>query len=205
MVMKHIYALACILIGWCTAQTGARYLIITHDRYYDAIQPLAAWKNEKGVKSKIVCLSETGADSTQIKNFIMNAYATWEIKPEYVLLVGNDTEIRQVRYTHPLGDVYTDNYYTNMTGDFHNEIIPGRLWVYDTLHVQTIVAKILAYEKNPWCHDTLWFQRGVTIVNEDEDSLPADSVYWSDTRYAPVDATSRIRVHRLTRPEFRRR
>lgn len=167
-----------------SAQTGAQYLIITHDDYYQTIQPLAEWKQQKGLKSKIVRLSEIGSDSIPIRNYIRNAYNTWEVKPEYVLLVGNDNQIPQVRIIHPLGDVYTDNYYTNVTGDFYNEIIPGRFWVYDTSHVKTLVAKVIMYEKYPSQDDTLWYKCGVTIVNEDEDTCPADSVYWSDSRYA---------------------
>jgi len=182
--MKLAIPIILILMILGSAQTGARYLIITHDDYYESIQPLAEWKRQKGLKSKVVRLSETGADSTQIRNYIRNAYNTWDIKPEYLLLVGNDTQIKQVRFMLPLGDVYTDNYYADMIGDFHNEIIPGRFWVYDTNHVKTIVAKVLAYEKYPSQQDSFWYKRGVTIVNEDEDSFPADSVYWADARYA---------------------
>jgi hypothetical protein len=182
--MRRISFLVTITLLLSFAQTGARYLIITHDDYVDAIQPLAVWKREKGLRTQVVPLSQTGSDSTQIRAYIQNAYNTWDIKPEYVLLVGNDTQIRQVRYIHTLGDVYTDNYYTNISGDFRNEIIPGRFWVYDTLHVKTIVAKVIAYEKNPDMQSTSWFESGVTIVNEDEDSFPADSVYWADARHA---------------------
>jgi hypothetical protein len=66
-------------------ETGARYLIITPDAYFDILQPLAQWKTQKGMKAKIVTLSETGSDSTQIRNYIMNAYNTWSIQPEYLL------------------------------------------------------------------------------------------------------------------------
>jgi len=41
-------------------EVGARYLIITHDNYYEALQPLAEWKTQKGMKAKIVKLSEIG-------------------------------------------------------------------------------------------------------------------------------------------------
>jgi hypothetical protein len=60
-------------------ETGARYLIITPDAYRAALQPLALWKTQKGMKAKIVTLSETGTDSTQIRSYIVNAYNTWSI------------------------------------------------------------------------------------------------------------------------------
>ncbi|MEO0138053.1 MAG: C25 family cysteine peptidase [candidate division WOR-3 bacterium] len=167
------------------AQTdGARYLIITHDNYYNALKPLAAWKTQKGYKAKIVKLSEIGNDSTQIKNYIINAYNNWEMKPEYLLLVGNKYQLPFPRMGQTgYGVYYSDNYYTNVTGDFRNEIIPGRLWVFDSSEVKTIVAKILGYERNPYQGDTSWYRKGTTIVNEDNSPPYADSVYWADARF----------------------
>ncbi|MCK4673765.1 hypothetical protein KAT67_07265, partial [candidate division WOR-3 bacterium] len=166
-------------------ETGARYLIITHDSYYDALIPLAEWKTQRGIKAKIVRLSEIGSDSTEIKDYVTNAYNNWEIEPEYLLLVGNKYQLPFPRMMQHSAICYSDNYYTNVTGDFHNEIIPGRFWVNDTFQIKTIVAKVLGYEKNPYLEDSLWFRKGVTIVNEEEQGQPpSDSVYWADARYA---------------------
>ncbi|MCK4255891.1 hypothetical protein KAX35_03300, partial [candidate division WOR-3 bacterium] len=76
----------------CFADKG-RYLIITPDAYYDAILPLAEWKTKKGMLTKVAKLSETGSSSAQIRSYITNAYNTWEPRPEYVLLVGDDNII----------------------------------------------------------------------------------------------------------------
>ncbi|HEC78924.1 MAG TPA: hypothetical protein ENI34_07260, partial [candidate division WOR-3 bacterium] len=166
------------------AQTGARYLIITHDDFYNKIKPFARWKTTKGLKTKIVKLSDIGNGPEQIKNYITDVYNTWDIKPQYLLLVGSPNKIPFPSINYQ-GYVYeSDNYYTNVTGDFHNELLPGRFWVDDTLEARTIVAKVLSYEKCMTAIDSFWYRGGVTIVNEDEDSFPADSVYWADVRYA---------------------
>ncbi len=162
---------------------GAHYLIITYDDFYNAVKPLAEWKTQKGVKAKIVKISEIGNDSTLIKNYVRIAYNSWPIKPEYLLLVGDKQKIPFPLIIWNSFHSHSDNYYTNITGDFHNEIIPGRLWVSDTLEAKTVVAKILIYEREPLLADSLWFKTGVTVVNEDQDSFPADSVYWSDAHY----------------------
>jgi len=168
-------------------QTGARYLIITHDNYYSALQPLARWKTQKGMKAKIVTLSETGSDSTEIRNYIVNAYNTWDIRPEYLLIVGNKYQVPFPRFVHAVSLVsYSDNYYANVEGDFHNELYHGRLWVSDTIQAKTVVAKILGYEKDPevW-PDSLWFRKGTTIVNEWEQGQPSSAaLYWADARIA---------------------
>lgn len=182
MKVTMVSLLLCIMSEFLTArQTGARYLIITHDDYYDAISSLANWKTQKGLKAKIVRLSEIGSDSIQIRNYIVNAYNTWEIKPEYLLLVGDKY---QLPFPQRLGVqmCHTDNYYTNVIGDFHNEIIPGRFWVSDTLEAKTVVAKVMSYENDPYIEDSLWFGRGVTIINLDYDTLPGDSNYYNVTR-----------------------
>jgi hypothetical protein len=181
-----IFSLFIILSTQLLAQeTGARYLIITHDSYYDALMPLAEWKRMKGFKTKIVTTAEIGSSSTEIRDYVVNAYNTWEITPEYLLLVGNKYQIPFPRMIQHSTICHSDNYYTNVSGDFHNEIIPGRFWVNDTIEAKTVVAKVLGYEKDPFLQNQLWFRKGVTIVNEYEQGQPpSDSVYWDDARYA---------------------
>ncbi len=171
-----------ISIGYAQ-DDGAQYLIITHDDYYDIVKPLAQWKTQKGIRAKVVRTSDIGSDSIQIRSFIANAYYNWPIRPEYVLLVGNDDQIPFPRMLQHSYICHSDNYYTNVTGDFHNEIIPGRFWVNNTAEAKTVVAKVLHYERHPYLLDSLWFRKGVTIVNEDQDSTTSDSIYWADARY----------------------
>jgi len=175
-------ALSLIIGIWIITQAqeiGARYLIITHDNYYDLIQPLANWKHKKGMRAKIVRLSQIGGTAVEIRNYIFNAYNTWPCKPEYILFVGapNFLPFPQV------GTTYSDNYYTNMDGDIYNEILSGRLTVHSTYEAQTVVNKILLYERTPDTTDSLWFRKACLIVNTCGNSFD-DSIYWSDARHA---------------------
>ena len=89
-----LVAFAMLATNLASAQeSGARYLIITHDQYYEVLQPLAQWKTQKGVKAKVVKLSDIGYDSVQIKNYITDAYNTWPVTPEYALFVGNKYQL----------------------------------------------------------------------------------------------------------------
>ncbi len=164
---------------------GARYLIITHDSYANVLQPLADWKTQKGYKAKIVTLSDIGgSDSVSIRNYVVNAYNTWQMKPEYLLLVGNPDQIPFPMFWEPdFRFGYSDNFYTDVWGDFHNEILPGRFWVYNTSEVMTVIDKVMNYDKLPYLSDPAWFKKGTTIVNEDG-TWHGDSIYWSDARYA---------------------
>ncbi len=177
--MKTITLLLSVLCITAAAQeTGARYLIITHDNFYNDIMPLATWKHKKGMRTKVVPLSQIGSSTTAIKNYVTNAYNTWPVRPEYLLLVGAPNYIPFPQ----IGGWYTDNYYTNVTGDIYNEILSGRLTVHSTTETQTVVNKILAYERDPNTTDSLWFKKACLIVNRDYD--PDDSIYFSDAYHA---------------------
>jgi hypothetical protein len=180
MGMKRIPILLFIAFAAIFAQApGARYMIITHDNFYDDILPLAAWKHRKGITTKIAKLSEIGSDSVSIRNYIINAYNTWEIKPEFLLLVGAPNFI-----PFPVINGWnTDNYYTNInTTDIYNEILSGRLTVHNTTEIQTVVHKILLYERAPYTVDSLWFKKACLIVRNDYDT--GDTVYWNDVHHA---------------------
>jgi hypothetical protein len=154
---------------------GARYLIIAPDAFYDALLPLAEWKTQKGMLAKIVTLSETGSNPSQIKAYIQNAYNNWDIKPEFVLLAGG--------YSYIPRPTENDHYYVMLDADEHDDIVVGRFPADNLTQIQTMVSKTLGYEKNPYMEDSLWFKKGVTIVREDYDP-PDDSIYHDDALYA---------------------
>ena len=105
--MKKILIALVIFCATSFAQeTGARYLIITHDNYYNYIQPLAQWKHKKGMRTKVVKLSQIGSSASQIKTYITTAYNNWQIPPEFLLLVGAPNYLP---FPYVSG-TYSDNY-----------------------------------------------------------------------------------------------
>ncbi|MEO0190904.1 MAG: C25 family cysteine peptidase [candidate division WOR-3 bacterium] len=123
-----------------------------------------------GYKTKIVRVpSELAQNATAIRNYIVNAYNTWQIRPEFILFAGAPNYIPWSISTSPYGD----NNYTNMDGDIYNEILSGRLNVHSVSEAQTVVAKMLRYERYPDISDPLWFKKGCLIVRDiqDDDSI----------------------------------
>ncbi len=161
------------LFNFCFALTGAKYLIITPDNFVSAVQPLADWKTKKGMKAKVVPLSVTGSSASQIKTYIVNAYNTWDIRPEYILLAGSSVPVS--------GN--TDDYYANITGSYRIELSIGRFPATSVTQIQNIVAKTLAFERTPCSTDSTWLMKGTTIVREDGSSS-SDPIYWANARYA---------------------
>lgn len=179
--MRRLMVILCsVALTFLVAQSsGAEYLIITHDNYWSDIQPLAQWRNRAGLRTKVVRLSQIGSSASQIYSYIYNAYYNWTIKPKFILFVGAPNYI-----PYPtIGTVYTDNYYTNMDGDVYNEILSGRLTVHSSTECQTVVEKILHYERYPDTTNDSWFGKACLIANFDNDPTD-DSIYINDVRYA---------------------
>lgn len=167
------------------AGQGARYLIITADVLAPSIQPLADWKQVSGMSSKIARLSQVGTDTTAIKNYIRTAYNTWEVKPEFVLLVGSPNLLPSRLYReggHGGYSYSTDNLYGDINGDGLMDIPVGRFPAKSTAQLDVMVAKTLAYERKPDLTDTLWMRRMTTVCRDagDDDA----HVYWGDIRNA---------------------
>lgn len=157
------------------AERGAKYLIIAADAFTDIVQPLAQWRTKKGLLAKVVSVSQAGGSASAIQSYIRNAYNTWPVQPEFVVLVGGPAQV-------PPYNSSTDCPYGDMTGDYLMEISVGRLYATTARECSLQVNKVLAYEKPVWTGDTLWFLRGTTCVREDNSA--DDTIYWNDTRLA---------------------
>ncbi|MEO0216763.1 MAG: C25 family cysteine peptidase, partial [candidate division WOR-3 bacterium] len=138
-------------------------LIITPNSFYNAVLPLADWKEKKGWKVTVARLSDIGGNNpTAIKNYIADAYHNWSPKPEYVILIGDHDSLKPASYLAPPGP--TDYPYTLIDGDdFLGELLIGRLSVVSVSELNMVVAKILGYEKNPYTSETQWFKRALMV------------------------------------------
>ncbi|MEO0122693.1 MAG: C25 family cysteine peptidase [candidate division WOR-3 bacterium] len=142
-------------------------LIITPNSFYNAVLPLADWKEKKGWKVTVAKLSETGNTATAIKNYITNAYYNWNPPPEYVILVGDKDSVP----CFTVSSNPTDHPYTTIKGnDFLSDFFIGRLSVANINDLNTVIAKIVNYERNPYTTDTLWFKRTLMVAGNYPDN-----------------------------------
>lgn len=160
-------------------ERGADYLIITHDDFYNQVLDLAAWKNQKGLLSKIVKTSQIGVDPTadDIADYIQDAYENWLTVPSYILLVGDSNHIPPHYITpHPSDrhgnfEIPTDLHYVTVEGnDYFQDIYIGRLSVNTIAQATTIVNKILEYERNPPDDADFYNQITACAQFQDEDT-----------------------------------
>ena len=130
------------------------------------LEILFDWRHRSGYVVNYVSTNTTGNSTSSIKNYISNAYSTWEHPPEYVALVGDANG----SYSIP---TYFENYssyngegdhpYSQLVGnDLLPEIIIGRLSFSSTTELATMINKTVQYESNPYMSQN-WFHSASVV------------------------------------------
>ena len=142
------------------SESNHDYFIITSSEFVDEFQPLADWKNRKGVRTEIatiedISLSYSGSDlQEKIKNFIIDMEATYGA---IYFLLGGDTNVvpHELLTTDSIlgpldGEpIPSDLYYSDLNDDLYSDVFVGRAPAENEDEVTTFVNKVLNYEKNP--------------------------------------------------------
>lgn len=173
------------------------YLIISVDKYAEAVDRFAAWKELLGFRVHKVLKGSWNSD--EVKAEVEKAYAE---NPAlyYLLIVGDHDDVPGQYMEHHADDGdfsvhYTDLYYGCMDGedDETPDIYRGRLSVSSSEEAATVVDKIIGYEKRPPT-DAGFYERGVNCADYlDNDNGVADD--YEDRRY--VQTAEEIRAYML--------
>lgn len=122
-----------------------RLLIIAHAQFMEAMQPFVAWKKTIGRPTEMVDVASIGSTPSVIKDYILNYYNTNGLT--HLLIVGDHQHVPSYNNTSSGG--YSDNYYGYLAGnDSYNEVFVGRFSVESVAHVQTMVQRVLTYERD---------------------------------------------------------
>ncbi|UCG43339.1 MAG: hypothetical protein JSU73_01600, partial [candidate division WOR-3 bacterium] len=149
------------------------YLVIVPDDFYDQVLPLAEWKEQKGFRVWVRKTSETGNLRDEIRDYIQNAYETWEPVPSYVVLVGAVSKIPA--FITGGTPCVTDHPYACVDGDdFLADLFVGRLPAANASELATMVAKTTGYEMTPEMSDPDWYKRALMVgTSYQEGGTPA--------------------------------
>ncbi|MBN2342260.1 MAG: hypothetical protein JXX29_06895 [Deltaproteobacteria bacterium] len=140
---------------------GADYLVIIDDTVYstdcmdggqNAVDNLLQWKEQKGYSTYVAKMSEIGATSAEVKEYIRNAYTFWQIPPAYVLIIGDgDTVPSNEIILSPTSSYFTDFPYSLTDGeDYWADIEMGRISVTaGSTECVNAINKMLLYDRNP--------------------------------------------------------
>lgn len=135
-------------------ETGCEYLIIVPN---DAVfsqwaDTIKKFRTEQGILTEVVTLAEIGGNTTtQIENYINNAYNTWSIPPAAFLMMADHGTNAATQIPAPIWDSYcvSDNIYADVDNDDMPEIAHARMTAQTAAHLKTMVEKFIGYETNP--------------------------------------------------------
>jgi hypothetical protein len=129
-----------------TKDPGCDYLIITHQNFYSQAKDLADWKHRTGFLTKVVNVTDIGSTYQQIRSYLQNAYASWDPRPSYVLLIG-DANLVPTTY---MNGVPTDLWYAAVNGsDYFPDLCIGRMPADTPAEATVMIQKTLTYEQTP--------------------------------------------------------
>ena len=123
---------------------------------------LLNWKHQKGFEVNTQGFN-SGTSSSTIKSYIQDAYDNWDNPPEFVCLVGDAGGSYDIPTGYMSGGP-GDQYYTLLEGnDILADVFIGRLSFNSLFELQTIVYKILYYEKEPYLGQTAWYRKALLV------------------------------------------
>jgi hypothetical protein len=154
--------------GWSSPANAVDYLIVAPDTLADAASTLAAYRQQKGLRTAVARLDDVYNEFSYgiptpyaIKRLLATALSQWKVKPRYAVLIGDGTyDYRDLLQKHdnlmpPLlvgtgfGLFCSDSAYGDVNSDGQPEIAVGRLPVQTADQLLALVNKIKAYEAQP--------------------------------------------------------
>ena len=130
------------------------------------VEELMNWKKRVGFDVQYVSSSSIVNNRNNLKNYIEDAYESWENPPVHVTIVGDVTGSYDIPTWTESYSGYSgegDQPYTTLEGnDVYPEVFIGRMSFSTSSHLNTIISKTLNYESNPYMSEN-WFQRACLV------------------------------------------
>jgi hypothetical protein len=130
------------------------------------VEELMDWKHRVGYEVNYVNSSNVVNNRNNLKNYIDDAYETWDNPPVHVTIVGDaegpyDIPTWTDSWSSYNGD--GDHPYSTLEGnDQFPDLFLGRLSFDTSSDLQTIIGKTLNYESSPYMGEN-WFQRACLV------------------------------------------
>lgn len=126
------------------------------------VEELFDWKRRIGYEVNYISSSNVVNNKNNLKNYIENAYETWENPPEYVTIIGDAEGSYDIPTWNESWSGYYgegDHPYSQLEGnDQYPEVFLGRISFDTQSHLTTQISKLLNYESSPYMGEN-WFTR----------------------------------------------
>ncbi|MBN1326410.1 MAG: choice-of-anchor D domain-containing protein, partial [Candidatus Cloacimonetes bacterium] len=148
-------------------QPSCLFIYANNSQVLPSLQELIDWRHQKGFQVVAVSTAVTGTTNSAIKNYIQNAYNSWENPPEFIILVGDASGSFTIPTWFESWSGYSgegDHPYTQLEGnDILADAYIGRISINTEAQLQTIINKILKYEKEPYLGNINWFRNALLV------------------------------------------
>jgi len=145
------------------------YLIIGPESLInsESLTNFAQWKKYKGYDVIIQNITDVGSTPDQIRDFIINAFQSWQRPPSFVLFVGDTDTIPNI-VGMTVDSPATDLYYACMDDtDYVPDIGIGRFSVRTVQQLNNVVAKTLVNEIATWTGGNDWIKKAAFMAGWD--------------------------------------
>jgi len=135
-----------------TVEEDGKMLIICHNAFLNEMQDFVTHKNNKGLTTELVSMSNVGSTANHVATYIQNRFNS-DNTLTFVLLVGDHAQVP----TLMVSNGGSDPSFSLVSGsDNYPDIIIGRFSAENVNQVRTMVARSIAYENmsvQPWFHN----------------------------------------------------
>ena len=160
---------------------GADYIIITHNSFMPDVQPLADFRSQQGLRTKVVDVQNIYDEFNHgilnpkaIREFLSYAYHNWQPPaPTYVLLVG-DTDIKnKIDFVPTMqvqvpgyGSSASDHQFVTFRGeDSFPDMLIGRMPANNRVDARIFVERVINYERAS--NVDSWHKRFLMLAGSD--------------------------------------
>lgn len=148
-------------------ETLPKMLVICYDSFVPQMRNFIIHKNNLGIPTTLVKMSDVGTTANDLKAYIQNAYDN-DNDLTYVLLVGDYPQIPSPIFSYNYGLDYQgamDPVLSLVSGnDNYPDIVVGRFCASTNDQVKTMVEKVITYEN---LLNSNWFHDGIGIAYDD--------------------------------------
>lgn len=157
-------------------------LVIAYGDFMDEMQPFVEWKRQSGIPTTLANMSTVGSTHAHIKSYVQSFYDSPTNNLTYLLLVGDAEQVpTYVKNYGDNGNGGTDPMYGLLAGsDQYPEVIVGRFSGSTDAHIETMVTRMINYEKTPPTNGT-WYTRACGIASDEGDGSGLNG--WRDRVY----------------------
>jgi hypothetical protein len=202
--------------------SGADYVIITHDKFRSPADRLANYRSGHGLETMVVDIqdvydefSHSVYDPRAIKKFIAHTFFNWRKRPLYFLLFGDTTYLMNkdvaadatlesyipsyMVNTKSFGMTSSDNYFACVSGDDAlPDVYLGRLPANTLDDAETMVEKIISYETQGRAEE---WRRHITLASGNGEFFDVSAQNLVDNYLPKWLVTSRLSTE-YTSPYF---